>query len=167
LKTQTICSLSAEPAAKEVGFDVCVFETDYTAEELTAFRAREEEFDLQDAVYVDEHGQTGSGLLCLASTDADYIARWGQDTFDLNYKQYGLNTIWHHATDSGVKPCSVYLRHCVLAVQQESVPERLRTSFFDETFLVDRTTTVRQYLSNHPSVMDTVPPESLKHRYSG
>jgi hypothetical protein len=40
-------------------------------------------------------------------------------------------------------------------------------SFLDDTYLVDRKTTIRQYLKQFPSVMATEPPESLRERYGG
>ena len=62
-------------------------------------------------------------------------------------------------------PCPVYLRHCVLAA--EKCGDAARDSFLDETFLVDRSTTVRQHLAAHPEVMATRPPPELEGRYSG
>ena len=40
-------------------------------------------------------------------------------------------------------------------------------SFLDETFLVDRQTTIRQYLQDNPQVLETRPPPELEQRYSG
>ncbi len=40
-------------------------------------------------------------------------------------------------------------------------------SFLDSTFLADRTTTVRQWLEQNPSIMEELPPPSLAARYSG
>jgi len=40
-------------------------------------------------------------------------------------------------------------------------------SFLDDTYLVDRKTTIREYLKRFPEVMATEPPESLRERYGG
>ena len=40
-------------------------------------------------------------------------------------------------------------------------------SFLDETYLIDRTTTIRQYLEQHPEIMSTPPPPALAERYGG
>ena len=41
-------------------------------------------------------------------------------------------------------------------------------SFLDETFLADRKTTVRQYLEEHPEVMQKeIADPTLRERYSG
>ena len=61
----------------------------------------------------------------------------------------------------------VYLRHCVLAAKNCGSSECCYNSFLDETYLVDRVTTIRDYLKQHPEVMDTEPPNNLKERYGG
>jgi hypothetical protein len=40
-------------------------------------------------------------------------------------------------------------------------------SFLDCTYLADRVTTIRQYLQDHPEIMDELPPPELVGRYSG
>lgn len=40
-------------------------------------------------------------------------------------------------------------------------------SFLDATFLGDRTTTIRQYLSLNPGIMEELPPPELAERYCG
>ena len=135
---------------------------------MDRFREREEEFDLQLVpVSPLEPGASPdvTGLMCCRSTDEAYVELWGQERFDRLYKKHGLHTIWGHAPDSGLRPCPVYLRHCVLAA--EKCGDAARDSFLDETFLVDRSTTVRQHLAAHPEVMATRPPPELEGRYSG
>ena len=177
MDTLEMASLCAEPcdAAKgyEGGFVACAFDVDQPSEEeMAAFRAREEEFDLVEAEFTElsDEGLVGKGLLCAASTDEKYVELWGQDVFDQKYTANGLKTIWGWAPDSGLRPCPVYLRHCVLATEKVGeVRPDVRDSFLDETFLADRTTTIRQYLASEAGthVMDTRPPPSLVGRYSG
>jgi hypothetical protein len=117
-----------------------------------------------------EHVKTTSpatcmGLLCVRSTDEAYIQQWGEDRFERYYGQYGLHTIWNWQPDSGLLPCAVYLRHCVLAAQ--SMGPTCYQSLLDETYLVDRTTTVREYLQQHAEVMTTLPPPEFASKYSG
>ena len=136
-----------------------------------AFLEREEEFHITQVPYeVLEGGGLSSaekklGVICLRSTDEAYIQRWGQERFNKDFKQYGVDTIWGWKEDSGLLPCSVYLRHCYLAAR--TMGSECLNSFLDETFLVDRVTTVRQYLKDHPEVLDTRPPPELIGRYSG
>jgi hypothetical protein len=64
-----------------------------------------------------------------------------------------------------VLPCRTYLRHCTLAAS--SLCPEAHASFLDATFLADRTTTIRDYLEEHPEIMQELPPPSLAARYSG
>jgi hypothetical protein len=150
-----------------------------------AFLEREEEFDIVmvpyeeiDASKDDERGvppRTSTsvsdssdlpmGVICRRSTDEAYLSRWGRDHFDEQYAKYGVHTIWNWERDSGLKPCPVYMRHCVLASQK--CGRECYDSFLDETFLVNRTTTIREYLKSNPGLMGVVPPEELKERYGG
>ena len=127
--------------------------------------AQHTELDATDG----EEPFTGTGLLCAASTDEAYIRQWGQELFDSKYRAHGLETIWGWGPESGLRPCPVYLRHCVLATSKQGVDPRATESFLDETFLVDRVTTIREYLeSEHGAhVMSSEPPASLIGRYSG
>ena len=106
-----------------------------------------------------------TGLMCCRGTDEAYIQLWGEERFDRLYRKHGLNTIWGFAPDSGLLPCPVYLRHCVLAA--EKMGPACYDSFLDDTYLVDRKTTLREHLAANPSVMETLPPPSLAERYSG
>lgn len=105
------------------------------------------------------------GVLCVRSTDEAYIRQWGHERFERYYGQFGLHTIWNWQPDSGLLPCAIYLRHCVLAAQ--SMGPICYQSLLDETYLVDRSTTVRKYLEQHPDVMTTLPPPELLSKYSG
>ena len=148
-----------------------------------AFLEREEEFDIVMVPYdelgtIDEDNQQFSsssfrynagnppmGVICRRSTDEAYLSRWGEHHFQKQYKQYGINTIWGWERDSHLKPCPVYLRHCVLASQ--NCGEECHNSFLDETFLIDRKTTIREYLNLNPDLMNLDPPKELNHRYGG
>lgn len=150
-----------------------------------AFREREEEFDIMlvpyeelttesEAEVTDANLDTDTdelvtnkkvGILCCASTDEKYIKQWGTQRFENNYKKYNIDTIWNWKKNSGLRPCGPYLRHCVLASMK--MGNVCYDSFLDDTYLVDRVTTVRSYLEDHPVVMDTLPPESLRERYGG
>lgn len=148
-----------------------------------AFLEREEEFDIVMVPYEEldtrdeDNEQVPSssfqnnarnppmGIICRRSTDEAYLSRWGHHHFQKQYKQYGINTIWGWDKDSNLKPCPVYLRHCVLASQ--NCGKECHDSFLDETFLVDRKTTIREYLNLYPELMNLEPPKDLKHRYGG
>ena len=128
--------------------------------------SREEEFGFEIIDYIDLDGGFGRGIACTSSSDDVYMKRWGLERFQARYSPHGIETIWgwnHEA--SGILPCSIYLRHVYLAAKSMG-PEMLK-SLLDETYLVDRKTTIRQYLENNPDVLETSPPESLLHRYNG
>lgn len=161
-----------------------------------AFLEREEEFEISMVPYeelssfgeaVDCMGDattSGSssstrkrGVICCRSTDEAYIDLWGEAHFQKQYTKHGVKTIWNWTRDSGLRPCPAYLRHCVLASwgadgeehpwSSDGAGGRCYNSFLDDTYLVDRKTTIREYLKQHPSVMTTEPPEYLKERYGG
>ena len=196
MDTQEISSLSAEFVGDDVEDDVkncsficSVFEvpsdglieiqnpSDGTSPSVIipsqAFLEREEEFDIQQVPYLelnDTNKDSSSselklGILCRRSTDEKYIQQWGKDRFQQKFKSWGLNTIWGYEKDSGIRPCATYLRHCVLAAK--GMGKVCYDSFLDETFLVDRTTTIRTYLKQHPYIMTTLPPPELAERYCG
>lgn len=144
-----------------------------------AFREREEEFEIIMVPYEElssnvvsdvesDHSLSSNllkGILCTRSTDEKYIELWGDKRFQENYSKYNINTIWNWGIDSGLKPCGPYLRHCVLAAK--NMGDECYQSFLNDTFLVDRKTTIREYLENNPVVMDTLPPPDLRERYGG
>ena len=163
--TLEMASLSAEPD-EHSSFVVTVFEVEDDGSGMDAFREREEEFELRMVPYTTLEGApAGIGMLCVASSDAAYAKQWGQARFEELYTTRGLRTIWDWPRDSGLRPCAAYLRHCALAA--ERLGAVANASFLDQTFLCDRTTSLRSYLELNPHVMTTLPPESLRERYSG
>ncbi|KAF0720814.1 Aste57867_9 [Aphanomyces stellatus] len=161
-ETQEIASLSVEPSVGS-SFAISAFEIPST--QLPAFYEREEEFSIEEVEFVDSNGKAAKGLMCCRWTDADYIATRGQEAFDSLYKVYGLDTIWGYGADSGILPCRVYLRHCILAVQK--LGEDIYDDFVNNTFLGDRSTSIKTYLAENPMVMEAQPPAHLVGRYSG
>ena len=172
LAAKRICSLSAEPC-EGASFVCSVFDvpSDGLMENgapSMAFREREEEFDLQMVPYTElgEDRTQGRGLCCLRSTDEAYIALWGKELYEKKYiKGANVESIWGYTPDSGLLPCHAYLRHCMLAA--EKLGPACRESFLDDTFLIDRTSTIREYLAANPQVMTTMPPPELAERYGG
>ena len=131
-----------------------------------AFLEREKEFEIVTVSFYDlQTGTKHDGILCTKSTDEAYLKRWGNEYFEKEYGPYGIQTIWNWDRDSDLKPCAVYLRHCTLAAQ--SMGETCYNSFLDDTYLVDRKTTIRSYLEQHPHVMDAKPPPALEGRWGG
>uniref|UniRef100_A0A7S0LFV7 Uncharacterized protein n=1 Tax=Coccolithus braarudii TaxID=221442 RepID=A0A7S0LFV7_9EUKA len=103
--------------------------------------------------------QDGEGVICAAGSDASLPT-------SLQIPE-GLSTVWHWPRESGLFPADVYLRHCLLAVRK--APLVAHQSFLDDTFLVDRTTTLRQYLESGEEsvVMACEPPSELAVRFGG
>jgi len=62
----------------------------------------------------------------------------------------GYNGIWAYDKGSDILPCREYLQHCLASVFE--IGEKAHTNFLDETFLIDRATSIRQYLLQHPEV---------------
>lgn len=164
--TLEMSSLSAEECS-ESSFVCTVFEVVDNGLGMDAFREREEEFELRMVPFEDLEGRpAGVGLLCVASTDAAYNQAWGEERFKRLYTDNGMTTIWTWPRTSGLRPCAPYLRHCVLAAQR--LGPLTEASFLDQTYLVDRETTVRQYLAGAGNaVMSTLPPPELAERYGG
>jgi len=186
--TLEFSSLSVEPC-KGYSLIVSIFEVpDMVVDEDGIpgidFLIREETYDFVHVPYREtldrynpdfSHSDSKTGVLCKNSTDEAYLKRWGQAHFDRQYKQFGIDTIWgwsaiHNQTrytddPQSIRPCAVYLRHCCLAAKSMGV--ECWNSFLDETYLVDRETTIRQYLEDHPHVMDSEPTPELRERYSG
>jgi hypothetical protein len=159
------CSLSAEPCAG-ASFVACAFEVAFEGEQRAAYELREEEFQVVSAPYTTLDGAlAGEGLLCAQWTDEGYREKYGDAVYEDRYGRYGVPRIWGWPRNCGATPCPVYLRHCVLAA--EKAGSIASDSFLDETWLVDRQTTVRQFLETHPDVMSTRPPPELEGRYSG
>ena len=168
--TLQMASLGAEPCAG-ASFVATAFDVPDDGTGMEAFREREEEYDLRMVPFEsldDDHQLADSdreAMLCVCSSDEDYIKRWGIGRFQSMYTAHGLRTCWDWPTDSGLRPCATYLRHCALAAEKLG-PIAYR-SFLDETYLCDRRTTIRDYLAQHPEVMSTPPPADLAERYGG
>ncbi|KAF4034402.1 hypothetical protein GN244_ATG13608 [Phytophthora infestans] len=143
LETKEIASLSTEPAPG-CKFLVSVF--DIPEELLPDFYEREEEFKIISATFQELDGSArGEALMCTRWSDDEYIAKRGQD--------------------SGILPCRVYLRHCLLAVKK--LGQDVYDDFVTTTYLGDRSTTIKEYVEAKPSIMLERPPLHLVDRYSG
>lgn len=105
---------------------------------------------------------TALQVLCASNTDDAYRARrCPPEEWARRWAVHGIDRVWR----SDVLPCRLYLRHCVLAAR--GFHPDAYDSFLDNTFLADRSTTVRQYLAQHGDIMEEEPPPELKARYSG
>lgn len=99
---------------------------------------------------------------------SDWSGGGRQKYTEILQPHYGSVSIWEGwGLASGLLPCPVYCRHCVLASRREGVPPEAARSFVQETYLADRTTTLEEYLALNPEVMEAEPPPSLVGRYSG
>jgi hypothetical protein len=174
LETLEIAAASAEHCEGLPGFVVSVFEIpienrdDVTPNGIPRkLLEREASYDIVEVPFEDTENKGGTpyALMCVRSTDAIFIKKWGQDRFDKSFRHYGIETIWGWSKDSGIRPCPVYLRHCYLAAK--SMGDICLNSFLDETFLVDRETTIRQYVERYPEVLLQQPPPDLTVRYNG
>ncbi|TMW65825.1 hypothetical protein Poli38472_003590 [Pythium oligandrum] len=163
LATKEISSLSVEPAEGR-SFLISVF--DLPESMLPDFYEREEEYRIVSADFEELDGTPGGqGLMCTRWTDEEYIQHRGQETFDRLYKRHGVDTIWGWDEHSGILPCRVYLRHCLLSVKK--LGDMVYEDFVQSSFLGDRKTTIKEYITANPSIMKELPPAHLSERYNG
>ena len=140
LDSREISSLSAEPSFDDgSGFVVATFEVQ--TGEVGALLEREEEFDFADVPFYALDGRAGArgpalgrGYMCVRSDDAEVLGRRGLRD---KYAAHGLASIWDAwgKPESGILPCPVYCRHCVLASTRDDVPAAAGKSFLDETYV--------------------------------
>ena len=127
-----------------------------------AFIAREPEYDFAEVPFYPLDGSApGKGVVCMRSSDV--LLRPGAVAAGIMPEK--IHSVWHWEEQSGLLPASVYLRHCLLAVEKAG-PEAMN-SFLRDTYLVDRKTTLETYLKAHPEVYDARPPADLEARFSG
>ena len=169
LSSKRMASLSIEKAPGH-SFCGCAFVID-SNEDPESLLEREEEFGFEIVKFsslLEANSDGGEeGIICTSSRDEIYYQRWGEERFKTRYGPHGITSIWDdwNVPGSGILPCSVYLRHVYLAAQKAG--EHMLDSLLDETYLVDRTTTIRQYLNENPQVLEELPPQNLIGRYSG
>uniref|UniRef100_A0A9I9DNZ7 Uncharacterized protein n=1 Tax=Cucumis melo TaxID=3656 RepID=A0A9I9DNZ7_CUCME len=163
-ETKEISSLCAEPCEGE-NIIITVFEIKKS--EIPAFIQREIEFRFL-AVFpetLDGKAYQKPAVLCSRSTDEEFFqvrCKGNKDIFFHHYGRHNIDKIWR----DDIFPCRVYLRHCILAAK--NLGDEAYNNFLDHTFLGDRSTTIREYLTGDGSgIMEEEPPESLKFRYGG
>ncbi|KZV48046.1 hypothetical protein F511_28971, partial [Dorcoceras hygrometricum] len=159
-----ISSLSVEQSEAE-SVVITIFEIQRT--EVSSFIEREHEFRFLAVTPETFNGlfYTSPAVLCTRYSDEEYLLNrcsGSDEIFFHRYGQYGINKIWL----DDILPCRVYLRHCVLAAQ--NLGDMAYDNFLDHTYLGDRKTTIRAYLSTAGAgIMEEEPPEQLKYRYGG
>ncbi|CAJ1954492.1 unnamed protein product [Cylindrotheca closterium] len=168
-----LASLSTEPCNDmEIGFVAAAFDVSLDEEQRLAFVKREPDYSIMTAPYydIDGHGDkdhsTEKGIICIGCKNDDKLPAF----LDEPRSQLAAvgRTVWTWKTDSGLLPADMYLRHCLLAVNKAG--EKAEQSFLDETYLIDRETTLREYLSrdgNEERVMGSLPPKRLLERFNG
>ncbi|XP_055814272.1 uncharacterized protein LOC129883682 [Solanum dulcamara] len=163
-ETKEISSLSVEPCEGET-LIVTIFEIQRS--EIPAFIEREHEFRFLAVIpeTLNELFYINPAVICARYSDEEYLknrCKGDKEIFFQQYGRYNIDKIWR----DDIFPCRVYLRHCVLAAQ--NLGDLAYDNFLDHTFLGDRRTTIREYLSTTGSgIMEEEPPELLKERYGG
>ncbi|CAK9328963.1 unnamed protein product [Citrullus colocynthis] len=163
-ETKEISSLCAEPCEGE-NIIITVFEIKKS--EIPAFIQREIEFRFLAVLPETLDGKLYDkpAVLCSRSTDEEFFqvrCKGNKDIFFHHYGRHNIYKIWR----DDILPCRVYLRHCILAAK--NLGDEAYNNFLDHTFLGDRRTTIREYLTGYGSgIMEEEPPESLKFRYGG
>ncbi|TYK02923.1 uncharacterized protein E5676_scaffold46G00030 [Cucumis melo var. makuwa] len=163
-ETKEISSLCAEPCEGE-NIIITVFEIKKS--EIPAFIQREIEFRFLavSVCFLSIISSLMNSVLCSRSTDEEFFqvrCKGNKDIFFHHYGRHNIDKIWR----DDIFPCRVYLRHCILAAK--NLGDEAYNNFLDHTFLGDRSTTIREYLTGDGSgIMEEEPPESLKFRYGG
>ncbi|KAK6772761.1 hypothetical protein RDI58_027999 [Solanum bulbocastanum] len=163
-ETKEISSLSVEPCE---GGTLIVTLFEIPRSEIPAFIEREHEFMFLAVIpeTLNELFYINPAVICARYSDEEYLknrCKGDKDIYFQRYGRYNIDKIWR----DDIFPCRVYLRHCVLAAQ--NLCDLAYDNFLDHTFLGDRRTTIREYLSTTGSgIMDEEPPELLKERYGG
>ncbi|KAL6519800.1 hypothetical protein OROMI_032694 [Orobanche minor] len=164
-ETKEISRLSLEPCEGEESLVVTTFQI--LRSEIQSFIQREHEFRFLAVTLETLNGlfYTTQAVVCASYTDEEYFlyrCRGSKEMFFQGFGRHGINKIWL----DDVLPCRVYLRHCVLAA--ENLHEIAYNNFLDHTYLGDRKTTIREYLSTNGSgIMEEETPEQLKYIYGG
>jgi hypothetical protein len=160
-ETLRIASLSAEPA-ENCSFVAAAFSVSLDDGQRAAFVAREPLYNITTASYfdLDTDVHLGEGVICAANMD-DLLPEEARV-----HPGWGVDSVWSWGEDSGLLPADIYLRHCLLAVRKAgSVAEQ---SFLNDTTLIDRKTTLADYMKIEGGrVMASRPPSRLLPRFSG
>jgi hypothetical protein len=174
-------SSTSSSSSSSSSFVAAAFDVVMDDEQKRAFVKREVSYDFVSVPYYNlkaaeesllnrrsDEKPNGQGVICVASTDE----RQGAAVVELLSqlpKPLPITSIWHWPRNSGLLPANVYLRHCLLAIEK-SGSAAARESFFKDTYLVDRITTLEHYLSD-PIVLEQVmksrPPPELATRFGG
>ncbi|CAK9145614.1 unnamed protein product [Ilex paraguariensis] len=163
-QTKEISSLSVEPCEGET-LIVTVFEIQRS--KIPAFIEREHEFRFLAVIPETLNGllYISAAVLCARYSDEEYFQNRCKGSQDIYFERYGRFNI-HKIWQDDILPCRAYLRHCVLAAK--NLGYEAYDNFLDHTYLGDRKTTIREYLTTTGSgIMEEEPPEPLKSRYGG
>lgn len=162
-ETKEISSLSVEPCEGET-LIITLFEIQRS--EIPSFLEREHEFRFSVVIPETLNGliYENPAVLCARYSDEEYFRNRCKGSREILFQRYGRYNI-HKIWRDDILPCRVYLRHCVLAAK--NLGEVAYNNFLDHTFLADRKTTIRDYLTSGTGIMEEEPPEPLKERYGG
>jgi hypothetical protein len=139
-------------------------------EAMAVFREREPEFAYVavQPYAADCNERDGQpAIMCGRGSDELLLERLGGESeagaegWRTMVSGWGITSLWGLDRET-LLPCRPYLRFCVLASEALDV----RDNFIDTTFLADRRTTVREYLLKNPTLMSTLPPESVRAFYT-
>lgn len=157
--TLRIAALSVEPA-EGTSFIAAAYDVELDDVQREAFCAREIGYDIRSVPFceLDEASSSNSGVICAASSDGALPPGFPVPA--------GL-PVWDWSPSSGLLPADVYLRHCLLAMSK--IGGEAEQSFLHDTTLVDRTTSVSDYLDGgaRERVMAVRPPERMAARFGG
>ncbi|GER30563.1 hypothetical protein STAS_06508 [Striga asiatica] len=154
-ETKEISSLSLEPCEGE---NVVVTTFQILRSEIPTFIETEHEFRFLAVTLETLNGllYTTSAVVRASYSDEEYFqhrCKGSKGLYFERFGQYKIGRIW----SDDILPCRAYLRR-VMAAQE--LNEVAYNNFLDHTFLGDRKTTIREYLSTKGlGILDEQPPD--------
>ncbi|CAA0817533.1 Unknown protein [Striga hermonthica] len=154
-ETKEISSLSLEPCEGE---SVVVTTFQILRSDIPAFIETEHEFRFLAVSSVLSVFFRNECPIRASYSDEEYFQHRCKGDKGLYFERFGrykIRRIW----SDDILPCRAYLRQCVMAA--EELNEIAYNSFLDHTFLGDRKTTIREYLSTKGlGILDEQPSDS-------
>jgi len=160
LDTLEIACLTAEPSENPKDSVVC-YAYNMGAGAFGRMAKREQSYEWsQVEAYVEGSLEPITVYMVTTGTEAACKRRLTCAKYS-TFLKAGYLGIWMYGPSSGILPCREYLYHCLSSAARMSSETQTGISalenFLDSTYLVDRRTTIREYLNKHPEVLTAKP----------
>jgi len=119
--------------------------------EYPAFVEREKSLRLIDVGVQSLDGkESWDAIMCAEYSDKEFRENIFKDEKEYfnEVGQYYNGKIWR----DDILPCRAYLFHCIRSAK--NISAEFYDNFLDHTYLADKTTTIREYMSSRPGLFD-------------